>query len=105
MVHDQFNIPGFGIVTQLIHVEVRIRSYKIEDVIFGMAVPVFPPDIPSFNQHSIEPVCLRKVDELPHVCIIGTVCSVWLRPGIICNTNVKSYLPELLRKQKSKPKK
>ena len=83
VVHHELDALAVGIVVEHLYVEVRIRSDEIEHIVFGMAEPVFPALIPTFDQHLVEAVGGGKVDVLLDMLVIGAVTAVGFGLGIV----------------------
>ena len=78
MVHHQFDAFVVGILVEHFDVEIRVRSYEIEHIVLVIANPVFPTDIPTFNEQLVKTVFRSKVDIAFHVFIVGAVSVVRL---------------------------
>ena len=83
VVHDHLHPFLGGIAVNLLHVEVGIGSYEIEYIVLAVSEPVFPTDVPAFDQHGIETVGRRKVDVALHVLGVGRVGAIGLGLGVV----------------------
>ena len=78
MVHHQLHALRVGIVVEGLDVEVGIGCHEVEDIVLGMAEPVFPSDVPTFDKHLVESVLGSEVDIFPHVLVVGSMPTVGL---------------------------
>ena len=76
MVHHQFHAFALGIVIQHLHIKVRIRSHKVEYIIFGVAEPVFPTFVPAFHQYLVKTILGSKVNVTFHIFISSTMLTI-----------------------------
>ena len=78
MVHHQFHALAVGIVVEIFNVKIGIWSNEVKDIGLPHVGPVFPTDVPTLDEHLVEPVIGGKVDVTLHFLGIGTVTSVRL---------------------------
>ena len=83
MVHDQAHALAVGIGVKGRQVEVRIRGDEVEDVVFLLAVPVFPAFVPAFDQQAVEAVLGGEVDVAADILVVGAVLAVRGGMGIV----------------------
>ena len=76
VVHDDLHALALSVVTELSHIEVGIRSDEVEDAILAVTEPVFPTDIPAFDQDGIEAMLRGKVDVFLDVLGVGSVLTI-----------------------------
>ena len=88
MVHHQTYTLGMGIVVESLDVEVGIWCLEVEDVVLAVSEPVFPADVPSFDENLREAMLGGEVDISTHVGIVGWMVSVWLALGVIGSADV-----------------
>ncbi len=62
VVHDHLHALPAGVAADLLDVEIGIGREEIEDVVFHVAEPVLPADVPALDQHGVESVFGREVD-------------------------------------------
>ena len=78
MVHHQLHSLRVGIFIEPVEVEVGIGSLEVEDIVLGLAEPVFPADVPSFHEDLVEAMLRREVDVAAYVLVVGSMDSVGL---------------------------
>ena len=78
MMHLQADALGMGIVVQALQVEVGIRRLEVKNVVFRLAKPIFPANVPTLYKHLVETMLGSKVDITPYIVIVGTMKSVRL---------------------------
>ena len=76
VVHDDLHSLALSVVTELSYIKVGIRSDEVEDAILAVTEPVFPADIPAFDQDGIEAVLSSEVDVFLDVLRIGSVLTI-----------------------------
>ena len=76
VVHNDLHALALSVVTELSDIEVGIRSDEVEDAILAVTEPVFPTDIPAFDQDGIEAVLRSEVDVFLDVLRIGSVLTI-----------------------------
>ena len=62
VVHDQFHPFGGCVGLKSFHIKIGIRSNEIKNLFFPVARPVFPTDIPAFDQHTLNAVGSSKIN-------------------------------------------
>ena len=72
-----------SIFIESLDVEIRIWRHEIENVVLVLVGPVFPADIPSFNQYLIESVLSCEINILAYVLIVRRVFSVRSRLRVV----------------------
>ena len=90
VVHHQFHTFRMSVLVKRFEVEVGVRSYKIEHIIFFVTKPIFPTHVPTFYQHLVEAVFSCKIDVFTHVLVGSAVCTVRFGFGIIYGIEVDS---------------
>ena len=83
MMHDELHSLGMCILIECLDVEIRIGSQEIEYFFLHIATPVFPTDVPSFYQDSIETMGCSKVNVTAHIGIVGRMLARWLGMYIV----------------------
>ena len=83
MMHHQFHTFALSIFVQHLYIKVRIRSYKIKHIIFGVTEPIFPSFVPTFYQYLIKSIFSSKVYITFYVLIGSTMTSVRFSFSII----------------------
>ena len=78
MVHHEVHALGMGIVVQGLDVKVWVWCLEVEDIIFLVACPVFPADVPSLDKNLVETIGCRKVYIASDLSVVGAVCAVGL---------------------------
>ena len=71
------------ILVQSLDVEIGIWSNEVEHVAFPHIRPVFPSDVPTFNEHLVESVVGSEVDISLHLFRIGGMTAVWFGLGVV----------------------
>ena len=66
------------------HIKVGIRGHEVKHIVFLVAKPVFPTDVPALHQDGVKTVTCGKVDIALHVGRVGRVCAVGLGVCKIC---------------------
>ena len=59
-----------------LYVKVGIRRNEVEHVVLFMAKPVFPTNVPTFNQYRIKTILCGKVDVTLYVLSISRVRTI-----------------------------
>ena len=77
MVHDETDALLMGVFVQSWQIKVRIGGEEVENELFLFAVPVFPADVPAFDEQPVKTVGGSEVDIAAHVGVVGTVCAIW----------------------------
>ncbi len=88
VVHNELHALALSVVTELSDVEVGVRSDKVKDTVLAIAEPVFPTDIPAFDQDSIETVLSGEVNVLLDVLRIGSVLAIRLHLRVVGLTDL-----------------
>ena len=83
MMHQKFYSLAVCIFIECLDIKIRIRSYEIEDIILLMTKPIFPTDIPSFDEYLVETIRCSEIYIFSHILIVGTMLAVWLYLGIV----------------------
>ena len=78
MVHHELHSLRVGIFIEPVKVEVGVRGLEVEDIVLGLAEPVFPSDVPSFHQDLVETVLCGEVDIPADILVVCSVKSVGL---------------------------
>ena len=86
MVHNQLYALRVGVGIEGIYVKVWVRSLEIKYIVLVAVCPVFPANVPSFNQKGVEAVFGCKVYVSANLFVVGTVLSVWLCILIVGDT-------------------
>lgn len=60
VVHHQFYTFRMSVFVERFKVEVGVRSYKIEHIVFFVTEPVFPTCIPPFYKYLMKPCLAAK---------------------------------------------
>ena len=76
--HQQFHTLRVGIVVEHLDVEIRIGGHEVKHVALPQVGPVFPTNVPTFNQYLVEAVLGCKVDITLHLLVVGTMTTVRL---------------------------
>ena len=76
MVHNQSDALLVGVAVQCGQVEVGIGSEEVENIVFLLAVPVLPADVPTLDEQCVEAVGGGKVDIAAYVLVVGGVAAV-----------------------------
>ena len=76
MVHHEPDAFFLGVFEKSKEVEVGIGCNEVEHILFPMAEPIFPADVPALNKHLVEPVSGCKVYVALHVLGVGSVSAV-----------------------------
>ena len=77
VVHHQPHTPLVCILLQGGQVEVGIGGYKVKHIVFVLARPIFPADVPTLHEELVEAAPLGcEVDVAFHVLVVGTVATV-----------------------------
>ena len=79
--HDEPDTLLVSVFVQCRQVEIRIRSDKVENEIFLLGIPVFPADVPAFDEQGVEAVFSCKIDISAHIFVVGAVSTV--RCGVL----------------------
>ena len=88
MVHNHINAPLFGVLMNSLHIEIRVGRNEIIYIIFLIAKPIFPADVPTLYEHAIEAVFGSKIDVTLHVGGVGTMPPMRLHFRIIGLANL-----------------
>ena len=88
VVHDDLHALALSVVTELSDVEVGVRGDEVKDTILTVAEPVFPTDIPAFDQDGIEAVLSGEVDVLLDVLGVGSVLAIRLHLRVVGLTDL-----------------
>src|SRR5690606_41874973 len=83
MVHNHLHPLALRVGSYFIQIKIRIRRYKIKDIVFRISKPIFPTNIPSFYEYSIKAMCRRKVDVALYVCRSRAMLAVWFHLAIV----------------------
>ena len=84
MMHHQTDSLAVGIGVQAGQVKIRIRGHEIEHIVLLVAVPVFPAFVPSLDEQGVKPVLRSEIDIAPHICVVGSVLSMWRNTPVVC---------------------
>ena len=76
VVHNHLHSLFLGIVVDTLHIEVGIGGNEVIDIVFLIAEPVFPSDIPALNEHTIEAVLGGEIDVSEYILGGGAVVTV-----------------------------
>ena len=90
VVHHQFYTFRMSVLIERFEVEVGIRGYKIEHIVFFVTKPVFPTYIPTFYKHLVEAVFCCKIDIFAHFFVISTVGTIRFSFAVINGIEVDS---------------
>ena len=88
VVHHQLDALGVGVVVESLDVEVGVRSHEVEHIFLFFANPVFPADVPAFDEKLVEAVVGGEVDVAAHVGVCGSVVAVGLHFGVVDGVEV-----------------
>ena len=77
-----------GIFVERGQVEVGIRREEVENTFLLLAVPVFPADVPAFDEEGIKAVLGGKVDVAAHIVVVGGMTAVGRGLGVISPTHL-----------------
>ena len=91
MVHHEFHSFRVCIVIESLDVEVRIRRYEVEDIVFLLAKPVFPSDVPALYEYLIESVGSGEVDVFAHLLVSSAMLAVRLHVVVIVEFEVYAW--------------
>src|SRR5690606_35886907 len=69
VMHDKPYVFFLSVVRYQRDVKIRIRRYKIKNVLPTGAIPVFPSGVPTLDENGIETVLVGKIDV--SLCILG----------------------------------
>ena len=83
MMHDHLHALAGCIFVDALHIKIWIRSHKIKHIIFLMTEPVFPTNIPTFHQHSIETMLGSEVDVTFHILRVGGMATAGLALRVV----------------------
>ena len=83
VVHHQLDALGVRVVVKGLQVEVRIWGDEIEDVILGVAEPIFPALVPALDEDLVEAVLGGEVDVATHLLVVCCMCTVGLHLGVV----------------------
>ena len=76
VVHNHLHSLFLGIVVDTLYIEVGIGCNEVIDIVFLIAEPVFPSDIPALNEHTIEAVLGGEIDIAEDILGGGAVVAV-----------------------------
>ncbi|MNL48904.1 hypothetical protein D3C87_1717910 [compost metagenome] len=76
VMHDYFNPFRFGILLNSFYIKIRIRGYKIKNIIFRLAKPIFPAFVPPLHQYRTKPICSCEINVFFYISRIGAMFSV-----------------------------
>ena len=72
-----------SIFIQHFNIKIGIRSLEVENIIFRIAKPIFPTNIPAFHQYLVEAMFGGKINILLYISIVSRMNPVGFHPGII----------------------
>ena len=81
--HNEFYSFLVSVFVQSRQVEVRVGRDEVENIIFLLAVPVFPADVPAFDEQSVEAVFCSEIYVSAHVFIVGGMTAMWFGVFIV----------------------
>ena len=90
VVHHQFYTFRMSVFVKRFEVEVGIRGYKIEHIVFFVTKPIFPTYIPTFYKHLVEAVFSCKIDIFAHFFVVSTVGTIRFSFAVINGIEVDS---------------
>ena len=90
VVHHQFYTFRMSVFVKRFEIEVGVRSYKIEYIVFFMTEPVFPTYVPTFYKHLVEAVFSCKIDIFAHFFVVSTVGTIRFSFTVINGIEVDS---------------
>ena len=90
VVHHQFYTFRVSVLIERFEVEVGIRGYKIEHIVFFVTKPVFPTYIPTFYKHLIESVFRCKINIFAHFFVVSAVGTIRFSFAVINGIKVDS---------------
>ena len=83
MMHNHFHSLRFGVLLYFFYIEIGIRCDKIEYIVFRLTYPIFPPDVPTFHQHSVKSMFCGKIDIFFYMLGISGMTSIRRQTRII----------------------
>ena len=86
MMHNKFYPFSSCISSNFFHIKVGIRSNEIKHLFFPLTSPIFPTNIPTFNQHSVKAMLCSKINITHSILGCCSMTSVWsqFRPISLC---------------------
>ena len=88
VVHHQFYTFRVSVFVKRFEVEVGVRSYKIEHIVFFVTKPIFPTYVPTFYKHLVEAVFCCKIDIFAHFFVVSAVGTIGFSFGVIYGIKV-----------------
>ena len=76
--HQQLHALRVRIVVEHLDVEIRIGGHEVKHVALPQVGPVFPTNVPTFNQYLVEAVLGSKVNIALHLLVVGTMTTIRL---------------------------
>ena len=92
--HDESDALFVGVFVQCGQVEIGIRREEVKHELFLLSVPVFPTDVPAFDEQTVETVGGGEVDVAAHIGVVRAVCAVGL--GVFIVGLAKLYRREVV---------
>ena len=83
VVHHQSDTLWMGILIEIFYIEVGIWRYKIKYIIFWLSKPIFPTDIPTFDQNLIKSMFGGKINISSDIVGVGRMLSVTFSFGVV----------------------
>ena len=81
--HNEPDALFVGVFVQCGQVKVRVGGEEVKHELFLLSVPVFPTDVPAFDEQTVETVGGGKVDVAAHVGVVRAVRAVGLGVFIV----------------------
>ena len=76
MVHNHLHSFGLGVVMNALDIKIGVRSDEVIDEVFLVSEPVFPTDVPTFDEDTVKTILGSEVDITFHVSGVGAMTAV-----------------------------